>query len=401
MKSRCPSRKGFTLIELMVVVTIIAVLAALIVPALQKAQAAAMARQCMSRARSIAASIRAYASNWDGWTNIDRDYYVKEFGYKLSSELGYEGEAAGTWADDSTTQSYQRHGMVGDFRCPVDEAPSRNSHAILSSYGVSKFFAGTNVMNQTAAANRILAVKEVGKRHTVGGSQNELEAHYVMADMSTTLGFKGDYLPGAVMRIWHRSRATSATVKGVSLSSLPDPDMTIEIEDLTETNYMWGHIVSSAPTASDYGETWKDDPATNNPNAHHWTNRSGGRSQYPNNICARVDCLIKFPTAGTYRFRTLSSDHVLTYLGIGDKGAPMDTDSYTWDTGNRPWDHWSDSGAGWFTVPEDGSTHPLQFVMDMTGGWWMSGYYVRWHNVTTDDPPTNTDIPADRLFSVP
>jgi len=79
----------------------------------------------------------------------------------------------------------------------------------------------------------------------------------------------------------------------------------------------------------------------------------------------------------------------------------MDTDSYNWDTGNRPWDHWSDTGAGWFSVAEDASTHPLQFVMDMNSGDWMSGYYIRWHNVTTNDPPTDTDVPPDRIFSVP
>jgi type II secretory pathway pseudopilin PulG len=98
----------------MVVVTIIAILAALIVPALQRAQAKAMTANCMAKTKAIAGSIRTYSSSWDGWTNPDRDYYVALMGYRNDipgsqgtgwATPGYFGEPPG-WASDSTSASY-------------------------------------------------------------------------------------------------------------------------------------------------------------------------------------------------------------------------------------------------------------------------------------------------------
>ncbi len=59
------SRTGFTLIELLVVMVIIAILAALLLPALARARETARARQCLSQMRQLGLAVRLYADEND------------------------------------------------------------------------------------------------------------------------------------------------------------------------------------------------------------------------------------------------------------------------------------------------------------------------------------------------
>jgi len=185
-------RSGLTLIELLFVLVIFLLLAALIIPALSATRVCSAGRKCMSRARSIGACLRTYASNWDGWTNPDPRRYVKEFGYKLSSEAGYFNEAPPWYVPRAAnpTLSQQHAETVGDLRCPCDESPILRAHGIPTSYQVSAIFAGYNLMNLRKEANRVLAVAEVGERHPCG--EGRLEGNYVFADLSSRLGYGQD-----------------------------------------------------------------------------------------------------------------------------------------------------------------------------------------------------------------
>jgi len=61
------SRGGFTLVELMVVIAIIALLAALVFPMIQRAQKAADLRKAQIEVEALASALRAYLQEYSRW----------------------------------------------------------------------------------------------------------------------------------------------------------------------------------------------------------------------------------------------------------------------------------------------------------------------------------------------
>jgi prepilin-type N-terminal cleavage/methylation domain-containing protein len=67
-RSHRPSECGFTLVELLVVIAIIAVLVAMLLPALNKAREASRQTVCQSNIRQVGIALITYANNNKGWT---------------------------------------------------------------------------------------------------------------------------------------------------------------------------------------------------------------------------------------------------------------------------------------------------------------------------------------------
>lgn len=65
--SRRPVRPGFTLVELLVVISIIALLLALLLPALKQARETARGMQCLSNHRQMLIGLIGYAADNDDW----------------------------------------------------------------------------------------------------------------------------------------------------------------------------------------------------------------------------------------------------------------------------------------------------------------------------------------------
>lgn len=297
--------KGFTLIELMVVVAIIAVLAALIVPGLQKAQTAAMGRACMSKIKVIPVSLRAYSASWDGWTNPVQDYYLHVAGFQLESDPDPANSAQkmNQRADWPTTVATQA--LSKDWICPVDSLPTSTLSGVRTSYKVAGDFLGKNLMALEGAANRILAAKELGTRHpTTVNAQTVFNKHYSFADGSVSLGATGLELPGVTIRYFNVG--TTATIQ-VAEGSLPTP----VIEDNLSSgvlgfNFREFFIKASAKVATI--PDWKFDQANGYDQAFGNQNRGPrGDGHYSNakcpvNLVVRVDGVMKFPASGKWFF---------------------------------------------------------------------------------------------------
>lgn len=60
------NRKGFTLIELMIVIAIIAILAAVLVPNFMRAREASRLTACKSNLKNISTAVETYSNDYDG-----------------------------------------------------------------------------------------------------------------------------------------------------------------------------------------------------------------------------------------------------------------------------------------------------------------------------------------------
>ncbi len=132
-KSRCRSRCGFTLVELMAVISIIVTLVALLLPAIQNAREAARRTQCSNNLRQMALAIHNYAHAHQvlppGCVNNTGPILTKQDGYHVSwcvQILPFLEERTMYAAMDFSVSVYAEQkaylGNVDVFGCPSSAA---------------------------------------------------------------------------------------------------------------------------------------------------------------------------------------------------------------------------------------------------------------------------------------
>ncbi|MEI6503239.1 MAG: prepilin-type N-terminal cleavage/methylation domain-containing protein [Armatimonadota bacterium] len=129
------TRSGFTLVELLVVVAIIAILAAILLPVFAKAREKARQSSCLSNLRQFSTAILSYAQDYDD-----------------TLPLGTTLDAAGARTLADLAQPY-----VGDTQiiiCPSDRTGSVEIANIFAAFGIPMAVGGVGRMSY--AANYLL-----------------------------------------------------------------------------------------------------------------------------------------------------------------------------------------------------------------------------------------------------
>ena len=118
MTLKRPSQRHFTLIELLIVIAIIAILAALLMPALRSARETAKKAGCINNEKNIGLYIQQFALNNRQSINLIQSY--NDWYQNLVKQAG------GTYKDESASQMDPKNldsagqAIVKVFKCPAD-----------------------------------------------------------------------------------------------------------------------------------------------------------------------------------------------------------------------------------------------------------------------------------------
>lgn len=167
---KCITSKAFTLVELLVVISIIALLLAVLMPALGRARRIAKRTICLSNQRQLVMSWMLYAQNNDnslcssapgGANNLDKMYGWINF---------YGGDKTETWTDAIWEKAIQKGVLwvylqnMDVYRCPAGKPNQKITYAGsggLGWYGASSY---SDPMRYGTTVNKFDAIKKPGNR---------------------------------------------------------------------------------------------------------------------------------------------------------------------------------------------------------------------------------------------
>jgi len=114
-------RSGFTLVELLVVLAVIALLAALLLPALSKAKESARTTQCLNQMRQLGLAVRLYVDeNGDAFPRSEHSAFA-------NGQLPWERSLAPLLGSSTTAWTNL---LTGLYQCPSDKRTTPWSYGL-------------------------------------------------------------------------------------------------------------------------------------------------------------------------------------------------------------------------------------------------------------------------------